>query len=130
MTCPVLNLKVYISKSKILNIKTRGGVEDRRLEAKARTQKKSEAKDKDSLFEDKPSRGQGQKCLRPRPKTKYTGASILRKIKKVFEKVFQAISNSIGVPKIFDWGKPKPQITCNYVIKVFQRGSFCGIKIS
>ena len=37
---------------------TRGGVEDTRLEAKAKDTKKSEAKD--SLSEDRPSRGQGQ----------------------------------------------------------------------
>ena len=43
---------------------TRDGVEDTRLEAKAKAKdtKKSEAKAKanDSLFEDRPSRGQGQ----------------------------------------------------------------------
>ena len=52
--------------------------------------KKSEAKD--SLSEDRPSRGQEQECSRPRPRTKDTAASVLRK-KKVFKKVFQAISN-------------------------------------
>ena len=54
---------------------TRGGVEDTRLEAKA----------KDSLSEDRPSRGQGQECSRPRAKD--TAASALKK-KKVFKKVF------------------------------------------
>ena len=39
----------------ILN--TSGGVEETRLEANAKNTKKSEAKD--SLFEDRPSRGQG-----------------------------------------------------------------------
>ena len=68
----------------------RGGVEDTRLEAKAKDTKKSEAKAKDSLFEDKPSRGQGQECSRPRPRTKDTAA---KKKQKVFKKVFQAISN-------------------------------------
>ena len=43
-----------------------------------RTQKKSEAKAKISLFEDRPSRGQGQKCLRPRPRIKNTAASVLQ----------------------------------------------------
>ena len=57
-----------------------------------RTPKKSEAKAKDSLFEDKPSRGQGQECSRPRPRTKDTAASALQK-KKVFKKFFQMISN-------------------------------------
>ena len=70
----------------------RGGVEDTRLEAKAKDTKKSEAKD--SLSEDRHSRGQGQECSRPSPRTKDTAASILQK--KVFKKVFQAISNSLA----------------------------------
>ena len=43
---------------------TRGGVENTRLEAKAKDTKKSEAKAKakDSLSDDRPSRGQGQEC--------------------------------------------------------------------
>ena len=57
-----------------------------------RTQKKSEAKAKDSLCEDRHSRGQGQECSRPRPRTKDTSASALQKKKKVFTKIFQAIS--------------------------------------
>ena len=48
---------------------TRGGVEDTRLEAKA----------KDSLSEDRHSRGQGQECSRPRPRTQ---AQVLSKKKK------------------------------------------------
>ena len=43
----------------------RGGVEDTRLEAKAKDTKKPEAKAKDSLSEDRHSRGQGQQCSRP-----------------------------------------------------------------
>ena len=77
-------------------MESRGGVEDTRLEAKAKAKdtKKSEAKAKakDSLSEDRPSRGQGQECSRPRPRTKDTAASVFQK-KKVFKKVFQAISN-------------------------------------
>ena len=57
-----------------------------------RTQKKSEAKDKDSLSEDRHSQGQGQECSRPRPRTKDTSASALQKKKKVFTKIFLAIS--------------------------------------
>ena len=45
-----------------------------------RTQKKSEAKAKDSLSEDRHSRGQGHECSRPR--TKDTSASALQKKKK------------------------------------------------
>ena len=69
---------------------TRGGVEDTRLEAKA----------KDSLSEDRHSRGQGQECSRPRTRTKDTSASALRK-KKVFTKILQAISTKNVFQKIF-----------------------------
>ena len=58
-----------------------------------RTQKKSEAKAKDSLSEDRHSRGQGQECSRPRPRTKDTKRECSpKKKKKVFTKLFQAIS--------------------------------------
>ena len=52
-----------------MNILIRGGVEDTRLEAKA----------KDSLSEDRHSRGQGQECSRPRPRTKDTSEKGLHK---------------------------------------------------
>ena len=68
-------------------------VESRTQGSRPRTQKKSEAKAKDSLSEDRHSRGQGQECSRPRPRTKDTSASALqKKKKKVFTKIFQAIS--------------------------------------
>ena len=51
-----------------------------------RTQKKSEAKAKDSLFENRTSRGQGQECSRPRPRTEDTAASVL--LKKRASKIF------------------------------------------
>ena len=51
-----------------------------------RTQKKSEAKD--SLSEDRTSRGQGQECPRPRPRTKDTAASVLQK-KRSSKKFFR-----------------------------------------
>ena len=85
-----------------------------------RTQKKSEAKDKDSLSEDGHSRGQGQKCSRPR--TKDTSASALQKKKgfqamskkkrslqkffkrsprkNVFQKIFQALHKILTIQKI------------------------------
>ena len=82
-----------------------------------RTQKKSEAKAKDSPSEDRHSRGQGQECSRPRPRTKDTSACALqikkkrssqkffrrspRKKKKVFTKIFQAISTRKRFPKNF-----------------------------
>ena len=59
---------------------------EQRLEAKAKTQKKSEAKAKHSSSEDRPSRGQGQECSKLRPRTKDTGASVL--LKKIFFKNF------------------------------------------
>ena len=80
---------------------SRGGVENTRLEAKAKDTKKSEAKAKDSLFEDRPSRFQGQECLRPRPRTKDTAASVLQK--KGFQKSFSGNLQFIGVARIFDW---------------------------
>ena len=78
-----------------------------------RTQKKSEAKAKNSLSEDRHSRAQGQECSRPR--TKVTSASALqkkkglqkifqaisKKKKKVFTKAFQAISSKRRFPKNF-----------------------------
>ena len=90
------------------------------LEAKAKDTKKSEAKAKDSLFEDRPSRGQGQECSRPR--TKDMAASVLEK--KGFQKSFSGNLQLMGVPRIFDLGRPKPQITCNDVIKLFPKRKF------
>ena len=87
----------------------RGGVEAQGSRPRPRTQKKSEAKAKDSPSEDRPSRGQGQECSKPRPRTKDTGASVLQK--KSLQNFFSGDLHFIGVPRIFDWGKPKPQIT-------------------
>ena len=64
-----------------LEIFARVGVEDTRLKAK------------DSLFEDRPSRGQGKECSRPRPRTQAQLFS-----KKIF---FQAISKKRVFKKIF-----------------------------
>ena len=58
-------------------------VESRTQGSRPRTQKKSEAKAKDSLSEDRHSRGQGQECSRPVPRTKDIAASVLQK-KRVF----------------------------------------------
>ena len=87
-----------------------------------RTQKKSEAKD--SLSEDRHSRGQGQECSRPR--TKDTSASALQKKKKrssqklfrrspqknVFQKNFQAISTKKHFPKCFSMFKQFKKYCC------------------
>ena len=80
---PVLYFGVN-SVDKTTNVSNRGGVEDTRLEAKA----------KDSPSEDRLSRGQGQECSRPR--TEDTGASVLQK--KIF---FQAISKKRSSKKLF-----------------------------
>ena len=96
-------------------LSSRGGVEDTRLEAKAKDTKKSEAKD--SFSEDRHSRGQGQECSRPR-----TQAQVLSKKKKtssqkffkrspqkffkrspqkyVFQKNFQALHKILTIQKI------------------------------
>ena len=68
---------------------TRDGVEDARLEAKAKDTKKSEVKDTPS--EDRPSRGQGQKCSRPWTKDTSRKCSpkkkvFAQKIRKLFAK--------------------------------------------
>ena len=68
-------------------IQSRGAVEETRLEAK--DTKKFMVKN--SPFEDRPFRGQGQECSRPR--TKNTDANVFsKKEKKVFKNFFQAIS--------------------------------------
>ena len=71
-----------------------------------RTQQKSEAKDSPS--EDRPSRG-------PRPRTKDTSASVLKK-KKVFQKIFQAISEKKRSSKFFPRRSPEK----NVFRKIFQ----------
>ena len=78
---------------------SRGGVEDTRLEAKARTQK-NPVKAKNRLSEDRPSRGQGHECSRPKPRTKDIGASVLKR-KKRSSKFFQAISKKQGLQIFF-----------------------------
>ena len=44
--------------------------------------------------------------------------------KKGLQKFFSGDLQFIGVPRIFDWGRPKPQITCNDVIKIFPKRKF------
>ena len=103
-------------------------MESRTQGSRPRTQNKSEAKAKDSLSEDRHSRGQGQECSRPR--TKDTSASALQKKKKkglhknfsgdlqtkkkrssqkffkrsprknVFQKIFQALHKILTIKKI------------------------------
>ena len=59
----VKSLTSVVTESKNLKlnkekVKSKGGVEDTTSRPRPRTQKKSEAKAKDQLFEDRPSRGQ------------------------------------------------------------------------
>ena len=75
----------------------RGGVENTRLEAKIKDTKKSEAKAKDSLSKDRHSRGQGQECSRPRPRTQ---AQVLSK-KKGLHKNFSGDLQKKGLHKNF-----------------------------
>ena len=79
-----------------------------------RTQKKFEAKY--SLSEDRHSRGQGQECSRPRPRTKDTSTSTLQKKKKVFTKIFQAISKKYkkGLHKSFSGDLHKKRFPKNF----------------
>ena len=84
---------------------TRGGVEDTRLEAKAKDTKKFRGQGQGQPF-------RGQNLSRPRIgmlEAKDTGASVLQK--KGLQKSFSGDLQFIGVPKIFDCGRPKPQIT-------------------
>ena len=90
LKCPAsepLRKFIFGSSLSILDL-CRGGVEDARLEAKAKDTKKIRG------------HGQGQECSRPRPRTKNSSASALRK-KKVFPKIFQAISKKKRFPKNF-----------------------------
>ena len=88
-------------------------MESRTQGSRPRTQKKSEAKAKDSLSEDRHSRGQGQECSRPRPRTNDTSASALQKKKRssqkffkrspqqnVFQKIFQRLHEILTIQKI------------------------------
>ena len=68
---------------------------------------------------------QGQTLSRPRTgmlEAKDTAASVLQK--KGLQKSFLGDLQFIGVPRIFDWGRPKSQIPCNDVIKIFPNWKF------
>ena len=86
----------------------RGGVEDTRLEAKAKYTKKVRS-------QGQPFRGQN--LSRPRTgmleaKAKDQGHKRKRSPKKKGrQKSFSGDLQFIGVPRIFDWGSPKLQIT-------------------
>ena len=98
------------------------------LRPRPRKQKKSEAKD--SLSEDRHSRGQGQECSRPRPRTKDT-SQVLSKTKKVFTKIFQAISPKKRFPKNFSSDLHKI-LTIQKIVLSSSRGqaNFRGLEVS
>ena len=117
-------------------------MESRTQGSRPRTQKKSEVKAKDSLSEDRHSRGQGQECSSPRPRTKDTSASALqkkkrssqkffrrspkkkKKKKKVFTKIFLAISTKKRFPKNFSSATQNFNISKNSAVLEPRAGQF------
>ena len=87
--------------------KLRGGVENTKLEAKAKDTKKNPRPRPRTAFprtetleaKDRNARGQGQGHRRKRSQ------------KKDLQNFFSGDLQFIGVPRIFHWGRPKPQIT-------------------
>ena len=108
-----------------LIIGARGGVEDTRLEAKAKDTKKIRGQGQVQPF-------RGQTLSRPRRgmlEAKDTGASALQK-KKVFKNIFQAISNSLAYPEFLIGGGLNHKSHEMTSSKFFQRESTCGTKLS
>ena len=109
---------------------SRGGVEDTRLEAKAKDTKKIRGQGQGQPF-------RGQNLSRPRTgtleaKAKDRGHRRKRspKKKKSFQKYFHSISNSLAYPKFLikeGLNHKSHDMTSS---KFFQRGTFCGTKIS
>ena len=95
-------------------VKTRGGVEDTRLEAKAKDTKKIRRQGQGQPF-------RGQTLSRPRTRTKDTATSVLQK--KSSKILFRRSPIHRRTPD-FDWGRPKPKITCYDVIKIFRKRKF------
>ena len=71
--------RMAYANHKVVNKKD--GVEDTRLEAKAKDTKKNPRPRQPFRGQTLYSRGQGQECSRPRPRTKDTSASALQKKK-------------------------------------------------
>ena len=95
-------------------------VESRTQGSRPRTQKRNRGQGQGQISEDRPSQGQGQECSRSRIKESAT--SVFRK--KGLQKSFSGDLQVIGVPRIFDWGRPKPLITCYDVTKIFPNRNF------
>ena len=113
--------RLFGSKEQFAIVVTRGGVKDTRLEAK-------DTKKIRGLGQGQPFRGQN--LSRPRTgmfeaKAKDQGHGRKRSPeKKGLQNFFSGDLQFISVPRIFDWGRPKPQITWNDVIKIFPRRKF------
>ena len=108
--CSYLYYYYHKCKKGLIN---RGGVEDTRLEAKA----------KDSLSEDRHSRGQGQECSRPRPRTKDSSASALQK-KKGLHKNFSGDLHKKRFPKNFSSAPQNFNNSKNSAVLVPRTGQF------
>ena len=98
--------------------RTRGGVEDTMLEAKDTKKPRprlafSRTDTLEQTFSRPKAKDEGHRC-KCSPKKK----------KKGLQKSFSGDLQFIGVPRIFGWGRPKPQITCNEVIKIFPKRNF------
>ena len=117
--------------AKIQHFRTRGGVEDTssRPRPRPRTQKKPEAKAKakDSLSEDRHSRGQDRNA-RGQGQGPRTQAQCSPK--KSLQKFFSGDLQFIGVPRILIWGGLNHKSHAMTSSKFFQRRSFCLTKIS
>ena len=83
-------------------------VESRTQSLRPRTQKKYKTKAKDRLLEDRPCRGQGQKCSRSRTKD----------------------TTRIGLDPEFLIGGANHKSLAMTSSKIFKIGTFCGTKIS
>ena len=104
---------------------TRGGVEETRLEAKAKDTKKIRGQGQGQLF-------RGQTLSRPRtgmPKDQGHRRKCSPK-KNGLQNFFSVDLQLMGVPKIFDWGDLNHKSREMTWSKYFKRGSFCGTEIS
>ena len=98
----------------------RGGVEDTTLEAKD-TQKKNRGQGQGQPF-------RGPTLLRPRTGMLEAKDQEHRRKrspkKKGLQKFFSGDLQIHWRTQDFDWGRPKPQIACNNVIKIFPKRKF------
>ena len=118
----IVQRKLIISYRPEVEWRTQGS----RPKPRPKTQKKIRGQGEGQPF-------QGQTISRPRTamlETKDQGHSRKCSLKKRSSKKFCRRSPIIGVARIFDWGRPKPQSKAITSSKFFHRGSFYGTKIS